>query len=292
MLTELHCSCGHLEAIAPEVVKRRMRCKACGATLSYSDGDPIHWFVIGGDGETAIQAVPIPLEIPLKIGSAAGSWIVLPAEIADDRQVDLALKPDAGLTVRHVGRDKAKGTWINQARILSGVLHDGDVLRIGPWTARLMAHSAVLAMSRPVDCDVVVEEEGYEEEAAADSAEPVYVDTAEAGVPRTRTLRITGCIVVIFFAGLYLMRSMIWPGVSTEMPRETTFYCPADGTIFRAAWSAGPPKCPQCGQICLGPIRYKPESNSRKPTTMPKSEQSVSKKPASGGGPSTSGAER
>jgi hypothetical protein len=293
MLTKLHCSCGHSEAVAPKAVGRQIRCKACAATLSFSDGGPVHWFVVGNDGESAECAIPIPLGMPLKIGSAAGSWIVVPSEVADDSQVELTQRPDGGLAVRHQGKDKAKGTWINQARILTGVLHDGDVLRLGSWTAQLTAHAAVLAMLKPVDCDVVVEEAVYEEEPAAEPAGPVYTDTVEPGGSRFRTLQVSGCLVVILFAGLYLMRSTIWPGVSSEMPRETTYHCPVDGTVFRAAWTGSTPRCPQCGQLCIGPMRYKAETDERKPAAKtPKSDRAATKaasdtpaKAASGGIP-------
>ncbi|HKQ47808.1 MAG TPA: FHA domain-containing protein [Phycisphaerae bacterium] len=277
MLTKFSCSCGHQEAVAPDAVKRQLRCKACGALLSFSNGDPIHWLVVGGDNGSVTLAVPIPMEVPLKIGSANGSWIVLSKDIADDRQAELTYKKGGGLAVRHTARDKAKGTWVNQARILSGVLHDGDVLKIGPWAARLMAHPAVLALSRTVDRGVVVEEE-FEEADEPTTAPVVYDDAAVADRPKLRTLRVTACIIVILFAGLYMARFLLWPGVSEDMPNQTTFYCPADGSAIRAGWNNGPPKCPQCGQLCLGPMRFTPETTKRTPpTTQPTSKASSAK---------------
>lgn len=293
MRTELHCICGHKEAIAPEAVKRQMRCKACGTDLAFSKGGAMRWFVVGDEHSSGLAA-PLPLDAALKLGSASGSWIVLPGEAADARQVEMKLGADGGLVVKHVGRDKSKGTWINQARIYSGVLHDGDVLKIGDWSARLMAHGAVLALHRPVERDVIVEEPVDDEAPPpAESAVPIPLDAAESKRTRGRSLRIVVSLVMILFSGLYLMRSMIWPGVSAEMPRETTFYCPADGTVFRAAWSSGSPRCPQCGQVCMGPIRYKPESDPRKPqTTKPASRQTASAKPSNDVGKKPSGDER
>ncbi len=287
MVTRVHCPCGHQETVAPDVVKRPLRCKACGAKLLFASGDTVHWLVAEEDGPSTGWAVSIPLNVPLKIGSAAGSWIVVPPAMADDRQVELTLKPDTAALIKHVGKDKSKGTWINQARILSGVLHDGDVLRIGSWSVRLLAHSVVLALSKPIDCHVVPDEE--HEELAETPAAPVFAGEQDVGTSRTRALKITAMAVVTLFAWLFVMRSMVWPGVSTEMPRETTFYCAADGTVFRAQWSNGPPKCPHCGQVCLGPIRYKPEADPRRPTSMPKSETSTANKKPSGIGSTKSG---
>lgn len=275
MVTKLHCPCGHQEPVAPSAVKRQVRCKACGATLTFSSGEPALWLVVEGMNGTMTLAVPIPLDVPLKIGSAEGSWFGLPRDIADERQVELTLKPEGGLSLRHTGKDKAKGTWINQARVLSGVLHVGDVLKIGPWEARVAAHPVVLAMSKQADRGVIVDEDVQEEEDEKTAAAPVYDDAVETGKPRFSALRVTLCLVVIAFAGLYLMRSMIWPGISDDMPRETTYYCPADGSEIRASWSSGPPKCPQCGQLCLGPMRYKPVSNApAPPTTKPETKSS------------------
>ena len=280
MLTRFSCSCGHQEDVAPEAVQRQIRCKACGTLLSYSHGKPIHWLVVGGDNGSVNLAVPIPLEVPLKIGSANGSWIVLSKDIADDRHAELTYKKDGGLAVRHTSQDKAKGTWVNQARILSGVLHDGDVLKIGPWAARLMAHPAVMALSRTENRGVVVEEEFEEAEEPA-QAPVVYDDTAVPGRPKLRTLRVTACIIVIVFAGLYMTRFLFWPGVSEDMPTQTTLYCPADGSANRAGWNNGPPKCPQCGQLCLGPMRYTPDSTKRPPTTTPAGKTSSTSPPKS-----------
>lgn len=260
--------------------------------LSFSNGGPVHWLVVDGENGAITLAVPIPLEVTLKIGSANGSWIVLSKEIADDRQAELTYKNGGGLVVRHTAQDKAKGTWVNQARILSGVLHDGDVLKIGPWAARLMAHAAVLALGKTVDRGIVVEEEFEEAEEPA-AAPVVYDDAAETNQPRFRTLRVTVCIVVFVFAGLYLARFMFWPGVSTEMPTQTTFRCPADGSEIRAGWVNGPPKCPQCGQLCLGPMRYTPDVTKRTPPpTKPASEPSVSAAPTTRPAKSGSGGKR
>lgn len=286
MLIEFHCTCGHRQALAPDKLKPALRCSACKSTLRFvAEGkkmDAVSWLAVGGQSGAPRLAVPIPVGATLKLGRAVSGWLALPGEEIDETQTELRIEDDGKLHVKHLSGDG--GTWINRAKIITGILGAEDKLRVGPYVMRLMTQATVQeSLAATIEPEVIVETEESDEAEAAPAArskrrraaladpevlieEDEYEATDEESDPgekwsKGQKIRIAVSGVLILAAGCFLMRSFIWPPVSDEMPHETDFYCPVDGNVVRGAWTAaaGAPICPVCGQRCVGELKYKPE---------------------------------
>lgn len=288
MLIEFHCTCGHRRPLEPAKLKPSLRCDACKAVLSFLAKDrkidDAVWLTLGGQTGGPRLAVPVPVGEALHIGRSVSGFLALPGEEIEEAQTELRLEEDGRLLVRHLSGDS--GTWINRARIITGVLGPSDKLRVGPYILRRMSHAEVreaatvrlepeiivgvdarddeaepsdFARSRrrgkKIGPEVIVEEETEDEIAL--SSEP----DADRRWTKGQRIRVALCGVLILAAGLFLARSFLWPALSEEMPRETDFYCPVDGNVVRGTWTAahGAPICPQCGQRCVGQLKYKEE---------------------------------
>jgi hypothetical protein len=198
--------------------------------------------------------------IRLTIGRGAECWLTLPGEEVEERHAELMLQ-DARVRVKHLGRSGA--TWINRARIAEGVLRENDTLAIGPYRLRL-GRQAELDNAAPAILSEGLNE-GPEDEPEADeeAAHDAVAETPgliDEQAPR-QTLRWTISIAATVGAMGFLGWWWLAPRFSSDMPSETVYRCPGDGTVFRAEWRSGPPKCPQCGALCLGSLRYKSESS-------------------------------
>jgi len=280
MHTELHCPCGYYQPLEADRLKAAFRCDRCGAELRFwSDprggADAACWLTVGGRTGPPRLAVPIPIAVALTIGGGPANWLAIPAEGVDERQAELRMDTPMRLAVRHLGGDGR--TWINRARVYTGVVKEGDALRIGPYHMRLASGAALVLDGEGREPDVVVEE-GEEPPPEGDSvAEDLGAAAAESGWTVGQKVRATACLVLILAAGVYLARTLVWPGVSADMPQETEFRCPVDGTRFRARWDDAAPKCPQCGQLCIGLLKYKSEQmGGFMPTSAPAREPSTS----------------
>lgn len=266
MVTEIHCPCGAHQPVLPEKVKKAIRCPKCGQNLTFlgsGNGQPqIVWLTIGGVSGPPRLAVPVPTGMKLTIGAAADCWLALPGEGVDEKQAELKLAEDARLTVRHIGADGR--TWINKSRIHSGVLQAGDTLRIGPYHMRLRGPEELAALAAEAAAEIVVEEEADDEPPPPrkrKEREDVFSDEAiESGWSTGQKLRAGVSLLLILAAGGYLAKTYLLSAAGSDMPDDTEYRCPIDGTKFRAPWKEGSAYCPQCGQLCLGAMRYKPES--------------------------------
>jgi len=232
--------------------------------------EDVRFLLVGGSKAPPRLAVPVPVGVRLTIGRAAGCWLTLPGDAVEENHTELILQ-DARLRVKHVG--PAGGTWINRARIAEGVLREDDTLVIGPYRLQLGRQGSLPAAQGSDVPDVILEEEQpieavdeEEPQAATDEA----LSRADEQAPK-QTLKWAVCIVAIVGA----LGSLSWwwlaPRFSKEMPTGTVYHCPVDGTVFRGEWRGGPPKCPQCGALCLGTLRYKSEKadGSAAVTTAP-----------------------
>ncbi len=271
MLTKLHCPCGHHQPVEPAKLKPQVRCKQCRQALSFrpsgASPEETFWLAVGGSSGPPRLAVPVPLGITLKIGRATDCWLVLPGDDIAEAQVEVTLQPDRRLTVRHLGGDS--GTWINRARIISGVLRAEDTLRMGSYLLRLRTQTSLPKTDgADLPAVVVVEEElpaeapGYTETGESLEGSDQFADGTGGG-----RARLVVCIVIVVAAAIYWVSSMAGSGLSPDMPLETAYHCPVDGTVWRASWSDGPPKCPDCGQLCFGSISYQPKPTSRPATS-------------------------
>jgi hypothetical protein len=291
MLTELRCPCGHRQETTPPIPTRH-RCQRCGQTILFESQargyDEPCWLLVGGEEGPARLAVPIPIATPLIIGGASEAWLPLPANGVDGAHVEVSLQRGARLGVRHIG-DPGSATWINRARVASGVMGEADTLRVGPFRLRVTPQSRLLLAGMAAEPEVIVDDEAPARGAQAGDEDEGDLILSTPGGPRStrEKLRIAVCAAIIVAAGGYLARTLVWPPSPPDMPADTEFQCNVDGTRFRAAWEGGPPKCPQCGQLCLGGVNYQPEKLHPPPaTSAPTAGDATARSPtAPSGGP-------
>ena len=285
MLIELHCSCGHRQALSPEKLPPKVRCSACKNALRFCGSvrnlTDVKWLTVGGQTGAPRLAVPIPVGIGLTLGRSPSGWLSLPGEDIEDSQTELQIGEDGRVLVKHMAGDG--GTWINRARIVEGVLGEKDRLRIGPYVMGLLTHDAIIASvqaSIEEDVEVEIEESGPKaargkgkrsepeddadldrevRRASADEGDDGGLVDYQSGWSTGQKIRMVVSVALILGVSGYLAKGYFFPPISEEMPSETVFYCPADGTPVKSEWSAtaGAPKCPVCGQRCVGELKYK-----------------------------------
>ncbi len=287
MDAEIHCICGEVEAIAPEHLPREHPCRGCGRTLEFftpgRGADDVRWLLLFDDDGAPRCAVPIPIGVPLALGSADNSWLRLTGPEVRPAHAQLSLTADRRLSVRHVGGPAA--TWINRARIIEGVLKDGDLLRLGGHQLTAAAHRAALTAARAAGGAVVVEDEEGESESAVELYPVAPAAAPPAGAVRRRALWIGVTAAAFLGATFSVARTTILPRLNSPMPTETEYRCPADGTTFRAAWASKPPACPQCGSPCFGLMKYRRMLIGDGPTTAPTTNEAQADAAAAGGRP-------
>ncbi len=262
MLTETHCVCGHCQEVDPAKLDPNVTCSKCGQASVFvetSDGgdEEARWLVVGGSSGPARLAVAVQRSVALTIGRSPDAWLILPGDDVADANTEVELREDLRLSVKHL--DKEGATWIGRARIISGVLGGGDEMRIGQYVIRLQT-SASLAAGDSADVPVVVVEDlaGDPDEPSADydRGDSFWRRVLPAEASRGQIVRLWVCVIAILASAGFVVRAAYWPSVSEEMPDDTVYTCPADGTTFRGRWEEGPPKCPKCEQLCFGSIRY------------------------------------
>lgn len=306
MLIEFHCTCGHRQPLTVDKLKPSLKCAACKEVRAFvskgSRVESVTWLALGGQTGPPRLAVPVPVGVAMRIGRAASGFLCLPGEEVEEAQTELCVEEDGRVHVKHLAGDS--GTWINRAKILTGIFGMEDRLRIGPYVMRLMTHGAVQQqLEVGIEPEVIIEAEAEVEPRARrkpgrrrpHDAEPeVIIEEADEEVVAPaddlspedgrwstgQKVRMVASALVVLAAAVFLGRSYIWPPVSDEMPVETTFYCPADGIPVKGRWTAasGAPICPQCGQRCVGELKYKAE-----PTDAPP-EAATTSGPADGSG--------
>ncbi len=260
MLTETHCVCGHCQEVDPAKFQPQVTCPKCGQVCEFGktrgEKGP-RWLVVGGKTGPARLAVAVPRGVTLTIGRAADAWLILPGDDVADSNTEVELQDDLRLSVKHLEKEGA--TWIGRARIISGVLGDADEMRIGQYVIRLRT-SATLEVGAPADVPDVIVEEGYsdpdEPPEGYDRGDSLWRRILPAEASRGQIIRLWLCVVAILASAGLAVSAVYWPSVSEEMPDDTVYTCPADGTTFRGRWQDGPPKCPKCEQLCFGSIRY------------------------------------
>ena len=89
----------------------------------------------------------IPVNADLILGSAEGNWLVLPeGEVASDH---CRIRMDRHGQVQVFNLGSAQGTWIDNLRIVEGVLEPGHDLRIGFYRLRLEPVTATAVLNVP-----------------------------------------------------------------------------------------------------------------------------------------------
>jgi hypothetical protein len=269
----------------PKSLKAKVSCRQCGEQLVFRDksqsADEVWWLSIGGRKGPAKLAVPVPIGLQLRIGRSPQCWLAMPGDHIADQQAELQLHEDGKLTIQHLG-DSA-GTWINKAKILSGVLHEGDRMFVGPYVLRVRRQAALTLAADAEDVPRVIVEDEDVEPAGPQRADKGQGHEVGAGkrldgaiLDESRGIRFpikaVLSIVGIVASGGFLARAIIWRPVSEDMPADTEYTCPVDGTVVRASWDAGPPQCPSCGTLCFGAMTYKAEPDPRAPATQPTSQ--------------------
>lgn len=317
MLIELHCPCGLRQPLSPEKVPAKVRCSACKTVLQFAPSgqakDQTLWLSVGGQTGAPRLAVPMPIGLPLTLGRSPKCWMSIPGDEIEDIQAEIQIGEGNRVEVKHLAGDS--GTWINRARVAAGVLSEDDKLRIGPYVLRRVAHSAVVASTQAAlepDVEVEVEVEAdeppaaesrpsrtrrgrrettdedidfREEEAPASDGREELIDYRE-GWSGGQKIRLIVSIVLILAASGYLAKAFFFPTISNEMPDQTVFYCPVDGTAVHAEWtaSAGAPICPNCGQRCLGELKYQAEVIAQPPKPDSDAEAKATSQPADSSG--------
>jgi hypothetical protein len=278
MLTETHCSCGHCLEADPAKLPPKLACSKCGQVSVFgqtSDGDEEgpRWLVVGGNTGPARLAVAVPRAETLKIGRAADAWLILPGDDVAGANTEVSLREDRRLSVKHLAEEGE--TWIGRAKIISGVLGCEDEMRIGNFVIRLRT-SASLADGDAADVPVVVVDDvGSDPDELSedyDRGDSLWRRILPADASRGQVVRLWVCLIAILTSAGFVTSVIYWPSVSEEMPIDTVYTCPADGTTFRGIWDDGPPKCPQCEQLCFGAIRY---SVDPQPQSQPASSQAA-----------------
>ena len=270
----------------PSQLRASMRCPNCGTALNFGGNGRSLWLVIGGRQGEPRLAVPVPREQKLEVGCKPACFLTLPGDEISEVHAELKLDSNARLTIRHIGDETA--TWINRSKILEGVLRAEDALFIGPY--RLAIRSQADLVSRAA-ADVIVEDEDGEpaEPAGDDGEDEIPIPLTEGVKSRQGRIRLGISIAAIVGALGYLGFWLLGPSFSKDMPNQTVYRCPVDGTIIRAEWVNGPPKCPHCGALCLGNLKYKedtgdnPASQPAKPPKLPP--KPPASPPKSGGKP-------
>lgn len=233
--------------------------------------DHARWIVIGGERGPPRLAVPVPRGTPLTVGRAAGCWLVLPGEEVAERHAELLLPTGAGLKIRHLDGEGERETWINQASVIAGTLREEDTLRIGPYVLTLRRQDALPSgADHQAPETVIVTDEDVEEDEGPSLVGSMETDRQRGeGETGGRKLRVIISSVVILGSLFYLARTMLFPGVSSDMPTDVECRCPVDGTVFRAPWTEPLPQCPQCGHLVLGRIGMRKPAVAHAPTTRP-----------------------
>lgn len=282
MLTEFHCLCGHIKLVDPAALSPSMKCGRCGSTFAFvaDSKTPPKWLFVGNQSGEIQVAVPVPFHAELKIGSDPGGWLQLSGDGIGAVHSQLQLGDDRKLTVKHVGG--AAGTWINRCKIVAGVLGEKDELRIGPHRICLATSEAVIAASQVRTAEPRTESPettgyDYDDDTTARPAKDVLSGALLGeGVEFTTKYKVwfvAAALGIVAALGFVVKWAFI-PSVSADMPRDTEYRCPVDGTRFRAAWAADPPKCPTCKQAVLGMVKFataprEPVPSPAPPTTRP-----------------------
>jgi hypothetical protein len=276
MRTEFHCPCGHIEALQPAKLKNSLRCGKCGAESVYlAKGSKVAkpiWLLLGRADGNAEHAMPVPAGQTLKIGSRDGCWLVLDG--IEPVQTQMTLEPDGRISIKDVANDH--NTWINRAKILTGVIGPGDALSIGGWRLAIRGEGKKKPAPPKIDpamVEVVVEDDDAtgNQPAIDDDATTESRDEDISGESARRLkIRSAVSIGILCAAAAYWAWMLGFAASPADMPETTVYRCPADGTLFRGSWQEGSAKCPQCGALCFGSLKYKPESTGRaKPSSMP-----------------------
>jgi len=311
MQTEIHCSCGETQPVEPDQVHLGFQCPRCGAVQKFRerDDDPgaIRWLLVAAAGNAPYVAIAIPRGEPLKIGKDQRSWLQLNDKSVDPAHAEIRLDPPSKITVKNLST--TGGTWINRCKVHTGVLGESDEMRIGGYRLAPASHVAIAAGRRAEVSGVLIETDDADEPEATDSndvivesddAMPVDIvaadeenrdlisgallDQSEKATARRRWIWIACLVaVIVASAGWYLKTSM-FPALSAEMPVETEYRCPIDGTVFRAAWSRDPPACPKCGSRAFGMMPERMTvilpSPASAPASAPASQGSADSRPS------------
>lgn len=265
MKTEVRCICGRGSAVEPAALKSTVKCEKCGKSIQFAATDELgansYWILIGLRDGTPTLALPLLDQQALVLGSDDACWLTLSGEGVEPRNTELRVDVDRRVHVRHVGDDGR--TWIDRAAVSEGVLEFDNELRIGENVIRLSSTATLRRIAAADAAPVVIESD---DGAFGDADDDYYEE--ESREPRRRRgglledwstgqkVRALASIGVVAIAGFFTARSVFFPHQSDDMPSDTVFTCPVDGTTFRGSWSQGTPNCPECGQLIFGSINY------------------------------------
>lgn len=310
MQTEIHCTCGATHPIEPDQVQLGFQCPQCGSVQKFRERDDdvgtIRWLLVGVAGNAPYAAVPIPRGETLKVGRDRRSWLQLEDKAVDAAHAEIRVEPPAKITVKNLST--AAGTWINRCKIYTGVLGEQDEMRIGGYRLAPASHVAIAAGRQAEVSGVVIETDESDHYADTPDAEsnnviiesddpmPVEIISDEdekrdliSGAllddtnrqMATRRWMWIGLLAVVILGSLgWYLKSNMFAAVSADMPVETEYRCPIDGTAFRAAWSREPPACPKCGSRAFGMIAKRMTVTLPSPSSAPASQKAAESQPS------------
>lgn len=278
MITEYRCTCGYRGAVEPAALRSGHVCGHCRNPLRFVTADDagtnIYWILVGPRDATPTVAIPLIDGTPLGVGSDESNWLRIQGDGVEPQNTELRADRDRRIRVRHVGEEGR--TWIDRAAVLEGVLNFENELRVGEYVIHLTTTATLKRIAAADAAPVVIEGDA---DGAGDENGGYYEEEERA--PRSRQrgsyfedwstsqkVRALASVAIVVVAGIVTGRMVFFPAVSDEMPSDTYYACPIDGTKFRASWSDGPPTCPQCHQLILGAIDYDAEPTIPAPPAM------------------------
>jgi len=278
------CPRGHRTPIDPGIIKAKAYCAKCKKEIDLlpaGDGRAgATWLIVAHRGELPHLATPLPVGKKLKLGAANNLWLRLEGDGVGELHAELQLKEVQRIHVTHRADDGK--TWIDKAVVLEGVVGPDNELRIGDYAMRVGSTMVVQRIAKADALPVLVVDEFGDE---LDEVEPQEKKRARPARSAGRFAEwstrqkatLIGATLLTVASLAYLGWVFMYPSVSDQMPADTAYTCPRDGTQFRGAWDAGPPKCPNCGALCFGSVRYdvstQPGETATQPGETPENQQ-------------------
>lgn len=257
------CPRGHRVPVDPDKLGTATRCPKCGKSIDLLPEEGlagVTWLIVARRGQLPHMATPVAAGKKLRIGAAPNLWLHLEGDGIAPAHVEIRLIEAQKIHVRHLAAEGK--TWIDRAVVLEGAVGPDNELRIGDYAMRVGSTNVVQRIANADAAPVVVDEgddwsDAEDERPRAPRRASRFSDWSTG-----LKLRALGLVLLTAASLGFLSWTYFFPSVSAEMPADTAYTCPRDGTEFRGLWSEGPPKCPSCGALCFGSVRYDISSES------------------------------